>query len=322
MFRLSIMAAVFACTLVHAACSDDDTPSNQPAPGGGGEQRITGNERMAWDQSAADATELSSFRYAIYVDGTRSELSGVNCAAAQSGFTCSAPLPSMTPGAHTLEVASFVMDGATVLESTRSSSLRVLVAVLMSSIPVPGVNARLSPAEASSTLGRVSLTFSGSVDDVDTRGGGGLLAVAQAPDHARTGHVFAIYTTTARDGGLSFRLARFREVNGVAGERAVLLDDIPAARVAPRAVLQFGPDGKLYAGFDDGGDPRARTDSASYNGKLLRLNADGSVPRDSPSPIVADGLRSPLRVDWSTDGAVWLADSRENGAMRLVRVGP
>jgi glucose/arabinose dehydrogenase len=169
---------------------------------------------------------------------------------------------------------------------------------------------------------RASLTFSGSVDDVDTRGGGGLLALAQAPDHARTGHVFAIYTTTARDGGLSFRLARFREVNGVAGERAVLLDDIPAARLAPRAVLQFGPDGKLYAGFDDGDDARARTDPASYNGKVLRLNADGSVPRDSGSPIVADGLRSPYRLDWSTDGAVWIADSRENGAMRLVRVGP
>jgi glucose/arabinose dehydrogenase len=197
------------------------------------------------------------------------------------------------------------------------------VAVLTSSIPVGGAHPSLSPGEALATpVGRASLTFNGSVDDVDTRGGGGLLAVAQAPDHARTGHVFAIYTTTGRDGGLSFRLARFREVNGVAGERAVLLDDIPAAGVAPRAVLQFGPDGKLYAGFDDGGDARARTDPASYNGKLLRLNADASFPRDSASPVVADGLRSPLRLDWSIDGAVWIADSRENGAMRLVRIEP
>jgi glucose/arabinose dehydrogenase len=297
MVRIHVPVILAVCAVAAMSCSKKP-PSQQP-PASGGEERISGSERIGWDQQAADATELASFRYAIYVDGNRSELSGVSCAAAQTAFACSGRLPTMAPGSHTLEVTSFIVDSGSVLESGKSTPLRVVVGVL--SAGVSGV--------------------SGTFDDVDMRGGGGLLALVAAPDGARSGHVFAIYTTTGRDGGLTFRLARFRDVNGTLGERAILLDDVPASPVLPRAALTFGPDGKLYAAFDDGGDPRTRLDAASYNGKVVRLNVDGSRPRDQPSAIYADGVRSPLRLDWSTDGALWIADSRDDGSARLMRIG-
>lgn len=92
-------------------------------------ETINGSERIGWDQRAGDATELATIRYAIYVDGTRSELAGVTCASAASadGFACTARLPTMTAGSHTLELASFVQEQS-LLESARSSPLRVTVA--------------------------------------------------------------------------------------------------------------------------------------------------------------------------------------------------
>jgi hypothetical protein len=72
-----------------------------PSPGCA--QTITGRERLEWDQAAADARELASFGFAMYVDGTRTVLAGVNCAATPAGenFVCSARLPALSFGTHT-----------------------------------------------------------------------------------------------------------------------------------------------------------------------------------------------------------------------------
>ena len=83
-------------------------------------ETINGTERLGWDQQAADAVELATIHYAIYVDNTRSELADASCAASptSAAFACSARLPRHRHGAHTLQLASFVNDGS-VLESAR-----------------------------------------------------------------------------------------------------------------------------------------------------------------------------------------------------------
>jgi len=94
-------------------------------PGGG--ETISGNERFGWDQPAADAGELATFRYALYLDDVRGEAADVACDAAPSGgrFPCTSRLPSMGAGTHTLQVAAFVIDGGVVRESARSAGVRV-----------------------------------------------------------------------------------------------------------------------------------------------------------------------------------------------------
>jgi hypothetical protein len=91
-------------------------------------ETITGSERFGWDQPAADAGELASFRYAMYVDETRTEAADVSCAAGQTSgrFGCTSRLPSMPSGAHTLQVAAFVIDAGLVRESARSATVRVV----------------------------------------------------------------------------------------------------------------------------------------------------------------------------------------------------
>src|SRR5262249_7202880 len=104
-----------------AACGGSTPPPPIVTPPGTSET-INGTERIRWDQRAADAVELAAFGYAIYVDGTRTVASSVTCASSRSsaGFACSARLPPLTPGTHTLQLASFVNDGG-LLESTRSA---------------------------------------------------------------------------------------------------------------------------------------------------------------------------------------------------------
>jgi hypothetical protein len=112
--RIAAVAALLA------ACGAPSAP--------GGAETITGSERFGWDQPASDAGELASFRYAIYVDDSRTEVADVSCAApAASGrFACTARLPEMSAGNHTLRVASFVNDGGGVRESPQSTPLRVV----------------------------------------------------------------------------------------------------------------------------------------------------------------------------------------------------
>jgi hypothetical protein len=56
------------------ACGGSSPPSTPSTGSPGAPQTITGTERLAWDQQAADSTALASILYAIYVDAARSQL--------------------------------------------------------------------------------------------------------------------------------------------------------------------------------------------------------------------------------------------------------
>ena len=68
------------------------------------------------------------------MDGTRSELSGVSCSrsSATDAFACTAPLPRLTAGSHTLELATAIVDGG-LLESARSGAVLVTVTPALTS---------------------------------------------------------------------------------------------------------------------------------------------------------------------------------------------
>jgi glucose/arabinose dehydrogenase len=143
--------------------------------------------------------------------------------------------------------------------------------------------------------------------------------VSLTPDpHFDMNHfMFAIYTERSRS-GQSFVIARFREASDTLADRVIILDRVAASSNA-RASLRFGLDGKLYAAFDDGGSTSLAEDPASFNGKLLRLNADGTTPDDAPrkSPIVSAGAASPRGLAWHRATArLWAADTSTLGGIR------
>jgi hypothetical protein len=171
--------------------------------------------------------------------------------------------------------------------------------------------------------GRVDPHPALSLDDgFEGRGSRRVMAMALHPDFERTRLLYLLHTVEGRAGAPVFRLSRYREAAGVLGERAVLLDDIPASSRPGAGAIGFGPDGLLYVGLDDGGDRRRAGSAASLNGKILRLNPDGSTPADQPSrsPVHAAGFGSPCALDWDSTGLLWVNDCRGGPEGRLVAV--
>src|SRR5438105_1496541 len=60
--------------------------------------------------------------------------------------------------------------------------------------------------------------------------------------------------------------------------------------------MDFAPDGKLYVGVGENGNGANSQTLANRLGKMLRINADGSIPTDNPFYNVASG---PNRAIWA-----------------------
>jgi glucose/arabinose dehydrogenase len=151
-----------------------------------------------------------------------------------------------------------------------------------------------------------------------------LIALAVDPQFSRTRFVYVIYASPSRTGEMRFSIARLREASDTFADPVVVLDAVPAS-ASPAAALRFGPDGKLYAAFDAGGDARRAGDSASLNGKVLRLNADGTTPADSSgsTPVFASGFIAPVGLAWHpASRALWVADRGADGAAQLRAIAP
>jgi glucose/arabinose dehydrogenase len=351
---------VAVCCVAFVACGRQTVPAPPSTDVPPSAERITGAERLGWDQKAADSVELATIKYAIYVDGDRSDLTDASCATTPTaaGFACSAHLPAMSAGAHTLELAAVIVDAGSQTESGRSPPLRVIVGAATSgsassvwrhgSIVTTKDDVRLrlelvadgldNPTDLAfapdgriflaERAGRVRVVRDGhlqaasalKLDDVASAGGGGLLGVALDPRFERNHFLYAVYTTPSRSGGAVFVLARFREVNDTLADRAILLDSVAASPLRAAAAVRFGADGKLYAAFDDGGNARLAGDLGSFNGKVLRMNPDGSTPDDqeAATPVYSDEHRSPRGLDWQpVTGALWIADGGPGESARL-----
>jgi hypothetical protein len=125
MSRLSI---VLWC-LALAACNQKKAPAPPVVGTASAPATLRGGERIGWDQPAATSAELATIHYVVYLDNVRTPLTDVSCATSPttigpSTFACTARLPTLTPGAHTLELASIADDG-TARESVRSGTLHV-----------------------------------------------------------------------------------------------------------------------------------------------------------------------------------------------------
>jgi glucose/arabinose dehydrogenase len=163
------------------------------------------------------------------------------------------------------------------------------------------------------------------LDGVYAQGEAGLLGLALDPEFAQNRFVYLYYSATVTGGAVN-RIVRYREVSSRLGERVVLLDNIPAAPIHDGGRLRFGPDGLLYASAGDAADANLAQDVASLAGKILRLNSDGTVPRDNrfSSPVYTYGHRNPQGFDWHpTSGDLWESEHGNNGndEVNAIRLG-
>ena len=111
----------------------------------------------------------------------------------------------------------------------------------------------------------------------------GLMGLAVDPGFAQNGRIYVCYTHPGSPP--VNRIAVLTEVNGRGTRLTTLVDGLVAGAYHNGCRLKFGPDGKLYATIGDGYERRELAQATdALAGKVLRLNADGSVPADNPFP--------------------------------------
>ncbi|WP_157020167.1 PQQ-dependent sugar dehydrogenase [Mesorhizobium xinjiangense] len=138
------------------------------------------------------------------------------------------------------------------------------------------------------------------VPRVAARGQGGLLDIALARDFAQSGEIHFSYSQPG-EGGAGTAIARARLVRDGREPRLDNVETIFSMTGKSRANRHFGsrivvaPDGTLFFTIGDRGDSARAQDMADHAGAVLRINPDGTVPSDNPSP---DGARH-LPEIWS-----------------------
>ena len=90
--------------------------------------------------------------------------------------------------------------------------------------------------------------------------------------------------------------------------------------------MKIGPDGKLYATVGDATQPSLAQDVTTLEGKILRINLDGSIPNDNPFPqsyIYSYGHRNPQGLAWSTDGTMYASEhgNAANDEINIIEKG-
>jgi glucose/arabinose dehydrogenase len=142
----------------------------------------------------------------------------------------------------------------------------------------------------------VSLT----VDSFNERG---LLGVTFDPNFATTQFIYVYYTVPGSPA--HNRVSRFTATGDVAAagsETIVLdLDNLTAAGNHNGGAIHFGPDGKLYVAVGENNNGANAQSLNNRLGKMLRINADGSIPADNPStfPGIAGSTSGANRAIWS-----------------------
>ena len=179
-----------------------------------------------------------------------------------------------------------------------------------------------------SPTGQVSEPIAG-VPAVDSGGQGGLLDVALSPTFAQDRMIYWSYTEPRDGGGNGTSVARGRLVEAGGQARLegvqVIFRAVPpyANNMHYGSRLAFAPDGKLFITLGERSDAETRGQAqelGSHYGKVIRINADGSVPSDNPF-VNRAGAR-PEIWSWGHRNVQSAAIDPSSGRLWTVEHGP
>jgi glucose/arabinose dehydrogenase len=134
--------------------------------------------------------------------------------------------------------------------------------------------------------------------DVDSISERGLLGIAFDPDFSSNHYVYLYYT--AKTPVTHNRVSRFvaDRNTAVAGSEVVILDleTLSEATSHNGGAIHFGNDGRLYIAVGDNVNSANSQSLSNRFGKILRINADGTIPTDNPFFTTATGVN---RAIWA-----------------------
>jgi aldose sugar dehydrogenase len=148
----------------------------------------------------------------------------------------------------------------------------------------------------------------------------GLLGMVLHPDWANTPKVFVVYNYMTGN-NIRERLASY-DWNGTSlVNETILLNNIPGYWIHNGSRLVITPDQKILMSTGDTGDGGdSSQDFAALNGKVLRINLDGSIPSDNPVLNTGDlpgytyswGHRNIQGLCVGPDGTIYSSEHGQN----------
>lgn len=162
-----------------------------------------------------------------------------------------------------------------------------------------------------STDGQWTATPAGDVTGVDPTGEGGLMGLAVLPSTGEPTTTQPVEVLAYWSTGEDNRVGVMSWSDGVLGAPRVILSGIPHANIHNGGRLLLAPDGTVFVATGDAGEPQLAQDPDSLAGKILRINADGTVPEDNPtpgSPVYSSGHRNIQGLALDDQGRLWASE--------------
>ena len=119
------------------------------------------------------------------------------------------------------------------------------------------------------------------IPDVQANGEGGLLGMVLHPSFSTNPFLYVVYNYN--NNGYKEKLVRFTYNGTTITNPTVLIDNIAAASIHNGSRLLI-VDSKIFISTGDAANQSLPQNTNSINGKILRLNLDGSIPSDNPLP--------------------------------------
>lgn len=140
-----------------------------------------------------------------------------------------------------------------------------------------------------------------------SEGEGGLMGIALDPNYFQNHYMYVMHSYLERN-QIYNRVVRLVENNNIASIDRILIDKIPGGQIHNGGRIKISPDNKLYISTGDAGKSSLAQDPTSTAGKILRIELDGSIPKDNPftnSPIYSLGHRNPQGLAWNLENILY-----------------
>jgi aldose sugar dehydrogenase len=138
-----------------------------------------------------------------------------------------------------------------------------------------GTISRVNPADGN----KIPLI---TIADVTVYGEGGLLGMVLHPDFTNNPYVYVVYNYGPPPTGVKEKVVRYTYSGGVLASSLILFDNIAGWVNHNGSRLLISPDLKLFITTGDAANLSNPQNDASVNGKVLRINLDGTIPTDNP----------------------------------------
>jgi glucose/arabinose dehydrogenase len=173
---------------------------------------------------------------------------------------------------------------------------------------------------------------------VNSSGQGGLLDVAIDPEYKTSGWIYLSYSHVQGDqpkGAAMTRIVRGKIKANAWTEQQVIFEAKPnhyrSGGVHFGCRIVFDKNGLLYFTIGERGNGNDAQDITKPNGKVHRINRDGSIPKDNPfvgkpdayESIYTFGNRNQQGLTFLSDGSLWATEHGPQGGdeLNLIRPG-